>query len=269
MNHPFDDAIALTALADGHYAGATSPAYANMVGPFGGVTGATLLNAALLHPARLGDPIALTVNFASAVADGAFEVIARPVRTNRSTQHWFVELTQDGEVAATATAVFALRRETWSAPEAQAPTGMPPANTLPRGDLTGRPAWVRHYDMRFVGGSMPEAFDGQEQAHSESTVWLRDAPPRPLDFASLASICDSFFPRIFIRRRTAVPIGTVSLTTYFHADASLLAAQGERPVLGCARALNFHNGYFDQSAEVWSDAGQLLASTHQMVYYRT
>jgi hypothetical protein len=60
----------------------------------------------------------------------------------------------------------------------------------------------------------------------------------------------------------------VSLTTYFHADATLLAAQGARHVLGTARALNFRNGYFDQSAEVWGDDRQLLASSHQIVYYR-
>ena len=49
---------------------------------------------------------------------------------------------------------------------------------------------------------------------------------------------------------------------------ALLAAQGDRHVLACARALAFRNGYFDQSAEIWSDHGQLLASTHQMVYFR-
>lgn len=269
MSHPFDDAIALSARSgEGRYAGATSPAYANMVGPFGGVTGATLLNGALLHPARLGDPIALTVNFASAVADGPFEVVAQPVRTNRSTQHWFIELLQAGEVAATATAVFAQRRETWSAPESQAPVDAPPADSLPRGDTAGRPIWTRRYDMRFFGGDLPTAYDGREQPHSQSSFWVRDEPPRPLDFASLAAICDSFFPRIFIRRRALTPIGTVSMTTYFHADAEQLADQGERALLGCARALNFRNGYFDQSAEVWSDAGHLLASTHQMVYYK-
>ena len=59
---------------------------------------------------------------------------------------------------------------------------------------------------------MPVIFDGQEQPLSQSNVWLRDEPPR---------------------------------------------------------ALNFRKGCFDQSAEVWSDAqGQLLASTHRMVYYR-
>ena len=66
--HPLDAAVALTREKEGLWRGATSPAYANMVGPFGGTTGAVLLNAALQHPARLGAPIALTVNFASALA---------------------------------------------------------------------------------------------------------------------------------------------------------------------------------------------------------
>ena len=115
---------------------------------------------------------------------------------------------------------------------------------------------------------MPERFDEDEQSHSNSRLWVRDEPPRPLDFVSLAAICDSFFPRIFIRRRKLTPIGTVSLTSFFHADAAMLAEQADRHVLGSARALNFRNGYFDQSGEIWSDGGQLLASTHQIVYFR-
>ena len=76
-----------------------------------------MLRAVLLHPAGLGEPIALTVNFAAAVSDGAFSITATPVRTNRSTQHWNVVLTQAGDsgadaVAATASAVTALRRPT-------------------------------------------------------------------------------------------------------------------------------------------------------------
>lgn len=266
--HPFDIATALTPLVDGSFAGKTSPDYANMVGPFGGITAACMLNAALLHPARLGEPIALTVNFASALADGEFFINARAVRTNRSTQHWIIELQQNGSLALSATAVFAVRRETWSAGESLAPRGLPAAADLPRATTVGRPAWTRHYDMRFAGGAMPDAFDGVEQPDSLTQVWLSDDPPRPLDVVSLASLCDSFFPRVFMRRRKWLPIGTVSLTTYFHADAAVLAAQGTTPVLGVARALNFRNGYFDQSAEVWGADEQLLASSHQIVYYR-
>jgi acyl-CoA thioesterase len=266
--HPFDLATALDAMPDGSFRGRTQPAYANMVGPFGGVTAACLLQAPMQHPKRLGEPVALTVNFAAPLADGEFDIAARPLRTNRSTQHWAIEATQRGEVAASATAVFAQRRETWSVAEATPPRGLPAPESLQRAPLIGRPAWTQRYDMRFARGAMPDVFDGQHRPDSVSQVWVRDEPPRALDFVALVSLCDSFFPRVFVRRRQVAPIGTVSMTTYFHADAALLAAQGERHLLGVARALNFRNGYFDQSAEMWGEGGALLASSHQIVYYR-
>jgi acyl-coenzyme A thioesterase PaaI-like protein len=266
-DHPLDQAVALTRNADGSLTGHTHPAYANMVGPFGGITAATLLNAALGHPSRLGDPVALTVNYAGPIAEGPFRIDAQPVRTNRSTQHWSITLSQGEEVATTASAVFAIRRETWSSTETGFPE-VPPAQALERGQRQGAPAWTNNYDMRFVRGVIFDTSRPAEDLDSHSELWIRDEPPRPLDFVSLAAICDSFFPRIMVRRPYPVPAGTVSITTYFHADAPLLAAQGERPVLGCARATHFGRGYHDQSAEIWSAEGALLATSHQVVYFK-
>ncbi len=268
MTHPLDEALQLQPLGEHRFGGATHAAYANMVGPFGGVTAAVMLQAALLHPARLGDPIALTVNFAGPVADGRFEVQTLPLRTNRSTQHWSLQLLQDGQTCASGSAVFATRRPTWGAVEASPPPDLPAAQALASLPGAGLPAWVRCYDMRFAPGEEAFGLDGAEQPHSASRLWVRDEPPRALDFASLAALADSFFPRVFVRRRRFAQIGTVTLSTYFHADAALLAAQGERHLLASARALAFHDGYHDQSAELWSHEGRLLASAHQMVYYR-
>lgn len=266
--HPLDEAVDLKATAPGEFIGVTHPDYANMVGPFGGTTAAQLLQAACLHPERLGEPVALTVNFAAPVADGEIRFLARAARTNRSTQHWIIEAHQAEGVVATATAVFAVRRETWSSVEAVMPANLPAPDDLARMPVKGMPVWPQRYDMRFVEGSFPTAFDEQEQTHSRSTVWVRDDPARALDFASLAALSDSFFPRIYIRRRRRAMIGTVSLTTYFHADSALLAQVGTRHVLGVAKALNYRHGYFDQTGELWSHEGQLLASTHQLVYFK-
>src|SRR6478672_2043976 len=86
--HPFDRAIGLTAAAGqpNTWHGHSSPDYWNMVGPFGGTTAATALQAVMQHPALLGEPIALTVNYAAAMGEGPFTVVAEPARTNRSTQ---------------------------------------------------------------------------------------------------------------------------------------------------------------------------------------
>ncbi len=265
--HAFDRATRLVASADGSLSGSADPAYAHAVGPFGGITAATLLNAALTHPQRIGTPVALTVNYAGPVAEGEFRIDAVPVRTNRSTQHWSITLAQGGEVSTTASAVFALRRETWTATDAGFPEAPPPAGLTPL-DTAKLTPWFRNYEIRLIRGRMLDTSRPADELDSLTQFWIRDEPPRPLDFASLAAICDSFYPRIFVRRPLWVAAGTVSMTTYFHADEAQLAAQGSRPVLGSARASHFGRGYHDQSAEIWSDAGALLATSHQIVYYK-
>jgi acyl-CoA thioesterase len=265
--HPFDAAIALAAAGEHRFRGRTSPDYGNMVGPFGGVIAATLLNAAMQHPQRLGEPLSLTVHYAAPIAEGGYAIDARPVRTNRSTQHWLIELSQDDGVAAFATAVFATRRDTWSATEADFPA-VPPADSLAPAPAIERAAWTRRYQMRFVKGALEQAGAGDAGRDSVSQLWMRDEPPRPLDHLSLAALSDAFFPRLFIRRPSWVPVGTVALTTVFHADAAELAAQGMQPVLGAARAARFGKGYFDQSAEVWGSDGRLLAVSNQVVYFK-
>jgi acyl-coenzyme A thioesterase PaaI-like protein len=267
----FDQAIALQAQAPGVYTGHTHPAYGNMVGPFGGVTAATVLHAVLLHPALLGEPVALTVNFAAALADGPFTVTARPVRTNRSTQHWVMEISQpdaDGVEATvlTATAVTAARRETWSTDDATMPA-VPTPEAVGRPNMAALVEWVKRYDIRIAEGSIPTVWDGGGDA-SRTTLWVREEPARSLDFASLTAMADVFFPRVWLRRATRVPAGTVSMTVYFHAGSAQLASTGTGWLLGQAQAQGFHNGFFDQTAQVWNEAGVLLATTHQVVYYK-
>ena len=261
----FDQAIALQSLGQHRFAGSTHSAWLNMVGPFGGITAATLLQAVLLHPDRLGNPIAFTVNFCAGVAEGAFEITAKPARTNRSTQHWTIELMQGDAVMITATAVTAVRRSTFSSNESPMPA-VTPASELPRAEAKALP-WTQRYDMRSLTGHLPTVWDGAE-GDTLTQVWVRDAQRRHIDFASLTALADTFFPRVFLRRRSFVPIGTVSMTVYFHADVAELAALDKGFVLGQAKAQSFFNGFFDQTAQLWSDAGLLLATTHQVVYYK-
>lgn len=266
--HVFDAAIALTPLGGDRWQGHTSPAYANMVGPFGGVTAAQALNAVLMHPQRMGEPVALTVNFAAGLADGAFEIEARPVRTNRSTQHWMIEVRQQDHTVLTATALTANRRDTWSSQSESPMPAVPPPDHVPTAPGRGRVEWINRYELRFVQGGFPTVWDGTDHGRSLTRLWLRDRPERPLDFASLTALSDVFFPRIWRRRACPVPVGTVSMTVYFHATAAQLQGTGAGYLLGQAQAEAFFQGFFDQSAQLWNAAGQLLATTHQIVYYK-
>ena len=263
---PFDQAIALVPDGPGRYRGQTHPGYANMVGPFGGITAATALNAVLRHPALLGEPVSFTVNFCAAVADGAFDVIAEPSRTNRSTQHWAVSIEQAGQTVLTATAITAVRRSTWGVQDERMPAALSPA-AMSRSNVATPTVWFQRYDMRIAEGPLPRVWDGSGDA-SRTTLWVRDEPARPLDFCSLAAMADVFYPRVWLRRATRVPAGTVSMTVYFHAGGAQLAAVGAGWLKGQAQAQSFRNGFFDQTAQVWSEAGELLATTHQVVYFK-
>jgi acyl-CoA thioesterase len=265
--HPFDAAVALVPQGEGTWQGRTSPAYANFIGPFGGTTAAQALSAVLRHPQRLGEPVAFTVNFAAPLQDGPFIVVARPARTNRSTQHWRVELRQGDDMVITATAVTAQRRDTWSITEASMPQ-VPRPHELSPVDLTGRPEFLNRYDILFVDGVPPPAWDGRDSEHSRTRQWVRDKPQRPLDFASLTALSDLFFPRIWRRRAQLTPLGTLSMTVYFHAGQNELRDTGTGYLLTQAQAQGFHNGYYDQAAQLWNEAGDLLATAHQVMYYK-
>jgi acyl-CoA thioesterase len=260
--HPFDSAVGLSPALRGR----TRPEYANMVGPFGGITAATLVRALEQHPDRLGDPLAITVNYLAPLVDGEFDVTARAARTNRTNQHWLLELSQDGTVTTTASAVTGLRRDTWADTEISPPTAPDPEDVAVQ-EFPEFIAWARNYEMRFVRGAIPTE-EAVEQPDSTSTLWVRDAPPRPLDHPALTALCDVFTPRVFLRRGRAMPASTVSMTVYFHADAAELAEVGEDFVLGTARGHRYTGGHFDQSGQLWSRGGTLLATTHQLVYFK-
>lgn len=271
--HSFDHALQLTptAASPHQFSGHTSPAYWNMVGPYGGISAALLVQAIWQHPERLGEPLVLTINYAAGTAEGPFTIHAEPVRTTRSTQHWVISLTQPdaqgtAQVGITATAMTALRRDTWQQSDMPIPAVPGPAD-LPRSNIQGFFEWLARYDMRFAAGGIPAQWDGSG-SDSLTQIWLRDEPPRPLDYRSLAAMSDIFFPRLWLRRATRVPAGTVSMTVYFHASPEQLAAHGTDYLLGQARAQVFRHGFFDQTAQLWGENGALLVTTHQLVYFK-
>ena len=55
---------------------------------------------------------------------------------------------------------------------------------------------------------------------------------------------------------------------YFHVDTATLALQGTAPVLGVAEGQVYNAGFFDQHGQIWGAGGVLLATTHQIVWYK-
>jgi len=266
VSHNFDEAIAVELSGPDAFTSQTHPAYANMVGPFGGVTAGAVVRALHQHERSLGEPAALTINYVAPIADGAWQLVVEEVRTNRSNQHWLFRIIQDEQVVTTGSMVFAAVRDTWGATEL-APPPVGPPEEVPAAEPIIPLAWLSRYEMRFVAG-IPPVKPGPGAADSTTTLWIRDSPPRPLDFASLTAMADCFFPRVFLRTGAFAPAGTISLSVYFHATTDELAAVGEDYLLATARGGRFGHGLFDQSGELWSRSGALLATTTQLVYYK-
>ncbi len=266
--HTLDEATRLVPLGEGWWTGATHPAYANMAGPFGGVTAAALLNAVMLDERRAADPIALTVNFCGPIAEGEFEIEAKLQRGGKTTQHWSMELRQNGAVTTTASAVCGVRKPVWSHYPVQGPTA-PPRDDAPEMSKLGRPRWTRRYSFRFVEGGLDNYPREDGVIMSPRTLaYIQDAPERPIDFVSLAALSDAFFVRIMHARGTFQPMATISLTTYFHIGADELAALGATPLLGEADAAIFHNGFADQTCALWTPDGRLIANGVQITWYK-
>jgi acyl-CoA thioesterase len=265
--HLFDDATRVVA-GDSRWQGRTSPDYWAFVGPFGGFTAATILRALIEHPERSGDPVALTVNLCAPIAEGDFDLDVRLVKANRSSQHWYVELSQaGGDVATLATAIFAERRPSWSHQVALPPESRPFDELK---SYAYAPAtWVKQYDLRFIEGYPTMRANPADAAGSTfSKLWISDRVPRRIDHLSLVAMSDAFFARIFHARGEMLPFGTVSITTYFHADSDDLLKEDVTRVLALADAQTFHKSYGDQSGQLWSPSGRLLATTTQMMYFK-
>lgn len=269
--HPLDAALALQPSAPNRYRTHASKDYWNMVGPYGGITAAQMAQAVLQHPQRVGELVSITVNYAGPVGEGEYTIEALPVRTNRSTQHWIITMREqdaDGNeaISTTATAMTALVRSTWSDDECAMPPA-PPAAQIPPARVEFRAEWLRRYCMRPVEGNYPAVWD-DACSPSRTRLWVQDEPPRPLDTPALTALCDVFYPRIWLRRARRVPSGTVTFTVYFHASEAQIHAVGAQPVLAQAQGQGFRNGFFDQTAQVWAPDGTLLATSHQLVYYK-
>ena len=67
-------------------------------------------------------------------------------------------------------------------------------------------------------------------------------------------MADIFFPRVWLRRAVHTPVGTVSLTVYFHADEAMLARAGTDCLLAQARGQGYFKGFHDQTAQLWRQA---------------
>ena len=229
-------------------------------GPNGGYLAAIVLRAIL---AEVDDPTrrprSLTLHYLRPPAAGPCEVAVSVERSGRGLTTVSARLTQGGRPCIIALSALGVARPGPELHDHPAPS-VPAADTL---DPPARPATAgpdipfrRRYETRPAIGTAP--FERGPAA--ETGGWIRPSDSDPVDDVLLVALTDAWPPALFSRLEAPVGVPTVELTIHLRGEPS------GRPgwCLVRFRTLLVEDGYLEESGEVWSEDGRLLAESRQL-----
>ena len=256
---PFDDDTALSALGDGAWEGRIADGWYAGLGPLGGYVMALILRgvvSAADDAAR--QPRSLTVHFLRAPEAGPAVVRAEVARAGRSLSTVTARLEQHGELIALALAAVSAPREGPVIADAPMPAVDPPTGReVPAGGgVRTPPPFTERVTMERRFGERP--FTGAE--HMEVGGWMGLRETRPVDALTIALLSDAWFPAPWPRLRGLSPAPTIELTVHFRAALPL----PDTLLLGRFRTTLVRDGFFDESGELWTPDGTLVAHSRQL-----
>lgn len=266
--HVFDQSIALERVSgeapDARFTGAATPHFKNMIGPYGGWSAAVLAKGIIEAAGPEMELVSITTDFLAGAREGPVALDVVCDRGGKNTQFWHASLTASGDKGPSnrAMGIMSRRRETVSWTEGSRPDAPLPEDC----DRANLPmAWTRTVEMRPTR-SPPFA---KGDTRTDSLAWIRLDPARPLDAVALVALADTPTPRLFHVIGEFGMVATVSMTVYLHASPEDYAAVGTDYMLIETTAARGGRGFYDQHARIWSRDGRLLATTQQIVWYKT
>jgi acyl-CoA thioesterase len=257
-----ESALALSRSGAGAWTAHADPNYESANGMFGGWTAAMLLRAVCAEVDGEAAPTAINVNFVGKIEPGSDLLIrTRRVGGGRSVGYWQIELTTADITLAVASVVLTKRRETDGHLEVKMPVAPDPATLIAVHAAPG-PCGERISDRPIFG--LPPF----SQESTYSTSWVRETSGRAVDHAQLALLADHRAPRSFFWSDGPRPSSTLTLSVYFHATESELAAVGDEEILSEAFGIRGADSTSEEHLRLWSRRGELLATSVQMAWYR-
>jgi acyl-CoA thioesterase len=198
----------------------------------------------------------VSVHYLSPPQAGAAEVHVEPDRHGRSVSFVRGQLRQQGRTLATATAVFADDRSGLELDRVEPPRVPPPDELEPLPADPSDPPLVAQLDYRPALGA--PRFSGADEALAGG--WLRFRDERDLDAAALVALCDAWFPPAFAVASGPLALPTLELTVH-------LRGRVPRPrdwTLGRFGTRLARDGFLEETAEIFSREGELLAESRQL-----
>ncbi len=257
----FERATRAVPLGAGRYRGPIDRGWFAPPGPNGGVIAALILRAIR---AEAGDgerrPRSLTVHYLRPPAAGEVEIEVAVERRGRSATSCSARMSADGELMAAALCVLSRDYEGAAAWAPRAPAADPPERVAPLRVPGAPPPIFERLDTRGVFGPAP--FSGGAEAVTGG--WLRTRERDPLGPELLALYADAWWPAPFSRLERPAIAPTLELTIHFRARPD----PGESWALVRVGADAVIDGIFDESCDVWSRDGRLLAQARQLALLR-
>ncbi len=256
----FSTDTAVVRTAPGRYSASIDHAWWIERGPNGGYLAAIVLRAVLAEVDDAGRrPRSFTLHYLRPPAEGPCEVEVTVVRAGRGLTTVSARLVQDGRECILALVALGVDRpgpelHDHPPPDVPSPDAAPPSPDA----IGGAPdvPFRHHYERRPAIGTPPFA----RGPVAETGGWIRSAYGDPVDEVLVAALTDSWPPAVFSRLEVPVGVPTVELTIHFRGvpsgapDWSLVRF----------RTLEVSAGYLEESAEVWSPDGRLLAESRQL-----
>ena len=258
----FDQATAVTAVADGSYTAIGDPDWSAPNGPNGGYLAATILRAmtaALADPSRHARSITLHYLRPPQPAEVRIDVVVE--RSGRTLSTLTARLSQGDQLCVIAVAAFAgafpPTPVAFAAPMPQVP---PAGEVEPYPAHAGLPPIARRLILRGVIGAPP--FSGADEALTGG--WMSLHEPQPVDAPLLALYADGWLPAAFTALTAPAFAPTVDLTIHFRNPAAAAAVSPGEPLLGVFRSRWSADGLIEEDGELWSPDGVLLAHSRQL-----
>lgn len=264
MLQRFDDAIALEGIGEGRYRGRFDRAWWVVVGPNGGVTAAMLLRAAVQEVGDDRAPRSLTVHYVRPPGEGPVEVVVEVQSHGRSVTFVTCRMFQTERLVATALVALAAERDVVEEWEQRV---MPQTKSL-KDSYVMEPADVdvpirERWDEGWTIG-VPGRNDTAVSGGYEVGGWIRLSEPEPYSAPLLAAMADAWVPAVMVHTGAAVHTPTLELTVHFRRDVTRLGLDPSAHCLAHFRQHSAHEGFLDESGEIWGPDGELLVVCRQM-----
>jgi acyl-CoA thioesterase len=265
VSKDFDEGIALVPLRDGVYRGHLDRSWWIDRGPNGGYL-ASLVLAALQReagPKRL--PASLSVHYLDRPEEGDVDLHVRIERVGRSITNVSGRLVQGDRSLALGLGTFSEPRRSGSF-EARGAPPVPSPDHIPVVEIPEEliPPFARHFEYRQALGGFP--YSGGNEALVGG--WMRSKEPRVVDSLMIPTFADGWFPAVFARLDGPIGVPTLELTVHFRSPLPAEDAVPGAWTLCRFESLHAGHGYIEESGDMWSAEGRLIAQSRQLALYR-